>query len=135
MLLILVCFASLFDTPEYVNSTSTELRFGINFQSTNHHYESERLTDFVLDRDFSLYQNQDLEFIILNVIWKSYENDTIGAYNEDAISNLTRICEFAEEYNLKVIIDFHTIVKKDSNWTIPHGLILHILKRFSPTTR
>lgn len=119
VLLIFLCFATFFYAPKSVASAATELRFGINFQSTNHHYESVRLTDDVLDRDFLLFQTQGVEFIILEVVWTSFENDAIGEYNEAAISNVTQICESAEDCNLKVIIDFHTIVKKDSNWTVP----------------
>jgi hypothetical protein len=118
VLLIFFCFATFFYAPKSVNSASTELRFGINFQSTNYHY-NEYLTDDVLDRDFSFFENQGLDFIILNVIWKYFEEEGIGAYREEAIGNLTRICEIAEKHGLKVIFDFHTIVNKDSSWTIP----------------
>lgn len=98
---------------------STDLRFGINYQSTYYHYnELEHLTDEILDRDFSLFKNQGLQFITLNVIWKYFE-PVLGAYNQEAIKNLTRVCQFADKYNLNVIIDFHTIVRKESSWTIP----------------
>ena len=105
--------------PSAADSELTDMRFGINYQSTNYHYnEREHLTNAVLDRDFSLFKNQGLQFVILNVIWKYFE-PAPGVYNQEAIKNLTRVCEFADKYDLNVIIDFHTIVRKDSNWTIP----------------
>lgn len=115
----LICCIAQASNVGYTGAVSSDLRFGVNYQSTNHHYNQyEHLTDEVLDRDFQTFKNQGLQFIILNVIWKYFE-PAQGVYNEQAIKNLTRVCEFAEKYDLKVVIDFHTIVNKDSGWNIP----------------
>ena len=122
IILIFLFGASTFYFPANTaaSSESTDIRFGINYQSTNYHYnEDEHLSDEVLDRDFSLFKNQGFDFIILNVIWKYFEQDGLGEYNDDAVDDLIRVCTFAEKYDLNVVIDVHTIVKKDSSWTIP----------------
>jgi hypothetical protein len=115
----LICCIVQASNVGYTGAASTDLRFGVNYQSTNHHYSpNEHLTDEVLDRDFQLFKNQGLQFIVLNVIWKYFE-PVCGVYNEEAIGNLARVCAFADKYGLKVVIDFHTIANKDSSWSIP----------------
>ncbi len=118
--MIFLCCVSIFYVPAVnaASSDTADLLFGINYQSTNYHYK-EHLTDEVLDRDFLLFKNQGFKFIILNVIWKYFEQDRRGIYNDAAINDLIRVCAFAEKYDLSVVIDFHTIVRKDSSWTIP----------------
>lgn len=101
-------------------STDEDLRFGINYYAVNHHYEQYCLTDDVLDRDFSLFQSQGLKFIILEAVW-AYIGRTPSSYAPEAIPDLIRVCSFAEKYDLKVVIDFHTLMGSKS-WTMPWWL-------------
>jgi hypothetical protein len=78
------------------------------------------LTDEVLDRDFQTFKNQGLQFIILNVIWKYFEQPRSLQRASHQESN-PRMRIRRKNYDLKVVIDFHTIVNKDSGWNILNG--------------
>jgi hypothetical protein len=45
----------------------------------------------------------------------------IGSYNEVALDDLIRVCQFAGQHNLKVDINFYTMMSNDS-WTMPDWL-------------
>ena len=45
----------------------------------------------------------------------------MGNYNEPALDDLVRVCDFAAQYDLKVIINFYTMMSNDS-WTMPEWL-------------
>lgn len=96
------------------------MKFGINYFSTHTHYEPHYLSDEELHRDFALFQEQGLEYITLCAIWKYHEPE-LGVYNETAINDLIRVCDFASQYNLKVIINVYTKMQIDS-WTMPEWL-------------
>jgi sugar phosphate isomerase/epimerase len=98
-----------------------EMRFGVNYLSTHYHYEPGYLSNEELERDFSLFRKQGLEYVTLCAVWKYLEPE-LGVYNEDAIDDLIRVCSFASDYDLKVVIDFHTMMNEDS-WTMPAWLI------------
>ncbi len=117
--LALALLSVFFCTPS-AKSAEDDLRFGINYYGVNHHYEQYRLTDDILDRDFSLFQSQGLKFIILEAVW-AYIGRTEDSYAPEAIPDLIRVCSFAEKYNLKVVIDFHTLMGSKS-WTMPWWL-------------
>ena len=107
--------------PLAANSESADLQFGINYYATYHHYEEQYyLSNDTLDRDFSLFQNQGIKFVILEAIW-AYHERTEGNYNEEAIEDLIRVCSFAAKYDLSVVIDFHTRMGSNS-WTMPTWL-------------
>ena len=40
--------------------TPSEIRFGVNYFSTHNHYDPWYLSDFELERDFALFQQQGL---------------------------------------------------------------------------
>jgi len=100
--------------------TGGGMRFGVNYFSTHNHYEPYYLSDEELHRDFKLFQDQGLEYITLCAIWKYLEPE-LGNYNEKAIDDLVRVCDFASRYNLKVVINFYTMMSNDS-WTMPEWL-------------
>ena len=96
------------------------MRLGVNYLSTHYHYEPYYLSDEELDRDFGFFRDQGLVYVTLCAVWKYLEPE-LGNYNENAIDDLVRVCNFASEYNLKVIIDFHTMMSNNS-WTMPTWL-------------
>jgi hypothetical protein len=96
------------------------LTFGVNYFSTHNHYEPYYLSNETLDRDFSLFQKQGLKYVTLALVWK-YLEPKLGVYNEDALNDVERVCSFAQEYDLRVIINFYTMMKNDS-WTMPEWL-------------
>ena len=101
-------------------SQPPETVFGINYVSTHWHYDPYYLSDEELNRDFTLFETQGIEIVILPVIWK-YIEPTKGQYNEAAFTDLKRVCAAAETHGLKVIIDVHTLMQEDS-WTMPDWL-------------
>jgi hypothetical protein len=102
---------------ESVNGT--DMRFGINYLSTNWHYEPHYLNE-TTDRDFKLFKEQGLEYVTLAAIWK-YLEPTLGTYNDLALNDMKIVCNVAADYGLKIIIDFHTMMQNDS-FTMPTWL-------------
>jgi hypothetical protein len=100
---------------ESVNGT--DMRFGINYLSTTYHYEPHYLSNETIERDFALFESHDFKYVSLVAVWKYLEPE-YGAYNYAAIDDVKRVCRIASEYNLSVMIDFHTMMKNDS-WTMP----------------
>lgn len=90
---------------------------GVNYLSTHWHYEPGYLSEEELRRDFGLFKDSGLTYVTLVVVWK-YIEASPGTYNDEALDDVIRVCEYAEEYGLKVIIDFHTMMHLDS-FTIP----------------
>ncbi|MGA2309811.1 MAG: hypothetical protein ABSG57_09735 [Candidatus Bathyarchaeia archaeon] len=98
------------------------MRFGINYLSTNWHYEPHYLNE-TTDRDFKLFKEQELEYVSLVAVRKYLEPEYC-AYNYAALDDIKRVCRIASEYNLSVIIDFHTMMKNlteygNPSWTMP----------------
>ncbi len=100
--------------------TYAPIRYGVNYYSTHNHYEPHYLTDEVLDRDFSLFRKQGIRYVTLAVIWKYFEPSP-GVYNDAAIDDVIRVCNFAEKYKLKIIINFYTMMQEDT-FTMPEWL-------------
>lgn len=55
----------------------------------------------------------------LAIIWPYHEPQE-GKYHEAALDDIIRVCDFAK-YNLRVIINFYTMLSENS-WTIPQWL-------------
>jgi hypothetical protein len=90
---------------------------GITYLSTHWHYEPYYLSDAEIHRDFSLFQENGLSIVTLVSVWK-YIEPLPGVYNDEALNDIIRVCRIAEEYDLEIIIDFHTMMHEDS-FTIP----------------
>lgn len=91
--------------------------YGVNYLSAYNHYEPQYLSDEILDRDFGLFKSQGLEYVTLVALWE-YLEPQLGEYNDTAINELIRVCDFASRNDLRVIIDFHTMMTNNS-WTMP----------------
>lgn len=96
------------------------LKFGVNYLSTLYHYEQKHLNDSTLDRDFKLFKEQGLEFIVVTAIWK-YLEPQLGKYDPVGLADLRRVCESASEHGLQVVVDFHTMMDVNS-FTMPEWL-------------
>lgn len=104
------------------SENSTEFRYGINYISAYYHYEPRYLSDAVLERDFTLFQHQGLKYITIVAVWNYCEPD-IGIYDDKAFDDMKRVCEFAANHSLQVIIDFQTLMFENSpkipDWVSP----------------
>ena len=125
-IILLVIMSMLANTLGFVNAkpqdgdkTSTT-KYGIIYFSTHNHYEPQYLTDQVLNRDFKLFKEQGFRYVTLPIIWKYFE-PTKGSYNEDALDDIERVCNFAAKYKLKIIIEFYTMMQEDT-FTMPTWL-------------
>ena len=114
-----VAYTGATGSSTYVDQGADEetTHFGVNYLSAYNHYEPRYLSDEILERDFGLFRNQGLEYVTLVAVWK-YLEPQLGAYNDTAIDELIRVCDFASRYNLRVTIDFYTLMKNNS-WTMP----------------
>lgn len=119
ILTLLVCLTqTLFVVTDHViivaeDETSGIMQFGVNYFSTHNHYEPFYLTDEVLNRDFGFFQSRGLKYVTLCAIWKYLEPE-LGVYNEEAIDDIARVCSVASQYNLKVNINFYTMMGEGS---------------------
>jgi hypothetical protein len=102
------------------NGEYSSMQFGVNYLSTHIHYEQYYLPNQTLDRDFALFKQQGLTYVTLVAVWK-YIEPQLGVYTEEAINDLIRVCTYAEKYDLKVNIDFYTMMSNNS-WTMPEWL-------------
>jgi parallel beta-helix repeat protein len=111
-----------FDVPE-AKSVDTNMEFGVNYLATSYHYDPlYYLSDNTLEKDFSLFRQQGLTYITLVAVWK-YLEPSMGNYNHQALNDLKRVCGFAANHSLQVIIDFHTLMFENSSkipeWVSP----------------
>jgi hypothetical protein len=100
----------------------TETKFGIQYLSTNWHYELGHLPDSTLDRDFKFFSDNNIKTLTLAIIWTHIE-PLYQNYNFSALGEIKRVCKFAAKYDISVVIDFHTIMQtspnRDYSWTMP----------------
>ena len=121
----LVCLLLTFSVRSFCvvlaeDGDSTAFKYGVNFFSTHNHYEPCYLSDEELDRDFGHFRDQGLKYVTLCAVWKYLEPE-FGVYNETAVNDLERVCAFASQHSLKVIMNFYTMMKNNS-WTMPEWL-------------
>ncbi|MGD0804343.1 MAG: hypothetical protein ABSA11_09750 [Candidatus Bathyarchaeia archaeon] len=95
-------------------------RYGLNYLSTNWHYEEKYLPNDTIQRDFNLFRNEGISNITLAIVWSSIESQK-GVYNDDALRDIIRVCKIAQRYNISVTIDFHTLMHNNS-FTMPSWL-------------
>jgi len=105
---------------ELIQTLPKQPEFGVNFISTSWHYEPYYLSDDELTRDLIFFKNEGISNIILPIIWKYMEPEPFS-YNDEALRDLVRVCDFAEKYGIKVIFDFHTMMNT-SSFTMPEWL-------------
>jgi hypothetical protein len=92
-------------------------RYGLNYYSTNWRYEAKYLPDSTIRRDFNLFQREGVSNITLAIVWPTIESQK-GTYDDDRLKDIIRVCKIAQQYNLSVTIDFHTLMH-DNSFTIP----------------
>ena len=104
-------------------SVDPNLEFGVNYLATSYHYDPlYYLSGNTLEKDFTLFKQQGLTYITLVAVWK-YLEPSMGNYNRLALDDLRRVCKFAANHSLQVIIDFHTLMFANSpkipEWVSP----------------
>ena len=92
-------------------------RYGLNYLSTNWRYEVKYLPDSTIRRDFNLFRREGVSNITLAIVWPTIESQK-GTYDDDRLKDIIRVCKIAQQYNLSVTIDFHTLMHNNS-YTIP----------------
>jgi Cellulase (glycosyl hydrolase family 5) len=95
-------------------------RYGVNYLSTNWHYEEKYLSNETMMRDFDLFRHEGISNITLAIVWSSIESQK-GTYNDGYLRDIIRVCKIAETRNISVTIDFHTLMHNDS-FTMPSWL-------------
>jgi hypothetical protein len=120
----ILCCVLLFSNPptlSYADQTEPRnISTGITYLSTHWHYEPYYLSDAEIHRDFRLFRDNGLSIVTLVTVWK-YIEPSPGVYNDEAIDDIIHICEIADEYNLQIIIDFHTMMQLES-FTMPEWM-------------
>ena len=102
---------------------------GINYLSLWHLYSPDYLTDEVLDRDFSRFKNDGIEYISLSLHWFRLEGDTRGDftgsrwYGDAFLANVKRIIEIADRHGIKTMVTIHTFWGDDSVWATPRYVL------------
>jgi hypothetical protein len=101
---------------------NNQLEIGINYLATHYWYDESYLSDTELDRDLSIFSDNGMQFIIICAMWAALE-PAQGSYNYTRFDNLKHVCNEAANYNLRVIIDFHTLMNTvGESWTMPSWL-------------
>jgi len=120
LIIVLMTLVSPLTILQASKAEQESLNFGVTYLSTYYNYEQYYLSNKELQRDFSLFKTQGIKTITLALIW-AYMEPAQGRYNKAALSNIKRVSKVAEEYDLQVILNFHTLMHEDS-WTIPEWL-------------
>lgn len=106
---------------------------GVNYLSLYHMYSGEYTTDDILRRDFSRFKQDGINVISLSLYWYRLEGHVRGSYDgihpdgspygKRFLDDIKRVINIADEYNIKVLITFHTFWGDDSAWCTPDYVI------------
>jgi hypothetical protein len=96
-------------------SLQTTEHVGVSYFTRHHFYDTPTET---LETDFAKFRNDGIRTIAIVMFWYNLELSK-GEYNQQFINNVIRVCNFADMYELEVMIDFHTIVNEEDSWTNP----------------
>jgi hypothetical protein len=102
---------------------------GVNYNTVRMYH----ISDDILHRDFSRFQRDGLSVISLSLYWYRLEGNTRGDYDgiyEDGtpygksfLEHVKRFIRIANEYNLKVMVTFHTHWGDTSDWCTPDYVV------------
>lgn len=98
---------------------SVSLYGGVNYESLYHNFKT---PDGILQRDFALFRENRLFNITLGLYWYRIETAP-GVYDDTFLRRVKHICDIAGQYNLKVMISFHTLWGTDSIWCTPPWIV------------
>jgi len=105
---------------------------GVNYLSLAHMYKT---SNEILRRDFLKFQRDGINVISLSLYWYRLEGNTrgdydgvlevppYGPYGDRFLDDILRIIGLANEYDIKVLVTFHTFWGKDSTWCTPDYVI------------
>jgi hypothetical protein len=102
---------------------------GVNYLSQWHWYLPDVTTEDILRRDFSRFRDDGITHISLPLYWYRLEGNTRGdftgsdSYGDAFLANVKRVIEIANEYDIKTMVDIHTLWGSDSTWCTP-GYVL-----------
>jgi hypothetical protein len=113
---------SLIELKDLLNKENQVLnyKYGLNYLSTNWHYEAKYLSEDTITRDFDLFRHEGISNITLAIVWSSIESQR-GTYNDGFLKDIINVCKIAQTRNISVTIDFHTLMHNNS-FTIPNWL-------------
>jgi arabinogalactan endo-1,4-beta-galactosidase len=95
--------------------TPVQKYIGVNYVTLYHAYDT---PSTVLNRDFTKFQKDGINTIVILVFWYRVESAP-DVYNQEFINNVIRVCKVADKYGIKVMIDFHTLVGEGDTWSNP----------------
>lgn len=106
---------------------------GVNYLSLYHTYSAEVTTDAILRRDFSRFQQDGISVISLSLYWYRLEGNVRGDYDgtypdgqyygKRFLDNVKRVASIASQYNIGVLVTFHTLWGDDSPWCTPDYVV------------
>jgi hypothetical protein len=106
---------------------------GVNYVSAFHEYSPKFTNDTILRRDFSRFRQDGINLVVLGLYWYRLEGDTQGSYNgtrsilgdygDIFLSDVKHVIGIAHKFNLKVLIDIHTIWGDDGLWSTPNYVV------------
>lgn len=88
---------------------------GVNYLSLYYYYDT---PDSILNRDFARFRSNGINVIALAVTWYRVETSK-GVYDQKFIDNVIHIARVANQYGIKVMIDFHTLISDSDAWSNP----------------
>jgi hypothetical protein len=94
---------------------STTKLIGVNYLTLYHEYDTPQT---VLDRDFSRFKTDGINTIVIVLYWYRIESSQ-GVYNQQFINNVIRVANVANNYGLKVMFSFHTLIGQGDAWSNP----------------
>jgi len=88
---------------------------GVNYLTLYHQYETPLAT---LQNDFERFKNDGINTIVVVIYWYRVESSQ-GVYNQEFIDNVIRVVNTAANYDISVMIDFHTLIGGNDAWSNP----------------
>jgi aryl-phospho-beta-D-glucosidase BglC (GH1 family) len=95
--------------------TATTRLIGVNYLTLYHEYDTSQT---ILDRDFSRFKADGINTIVILLYWYRIESSQ-GVYNQEFIKNVIRVVNIANNYGLKVMFSFHTLIGQSDAWSNP----------------
>jgi uncharacterized repeat protein (TIGR02543 family) len=105
MLLTILAVGVFSAIPSIRSESLTGMQTGINYEGPYDWYYG--VTDDYIDKDFQLFKANNVNNIVINIIWSAFQTDVNPAsYNSWNIDNVKRVLAKAEQYDINVCISF-----------------------------
>ena len=108
-----------------VRSQSTTKYAGLNYLTLYHLYDT---PSTILERDFARFKRDGVNAIAIVMFWYRLEPSK-GIYNLEFVNNVIRVSNIANNYGIKVMLDFHTLIGEGDTWSNPEyvGVAMNLI--------